>query len=99
MNGKIEVDSVRGEGSTFRFFVKSSVPATNQVLEKTVARTSSVAAAKKRPLHVLIVEDNHINQRVLARQLKKASLTCEGMWSVSLDRSPFDLVIVTVLMG
>jgi hypothetical protein len=67
MNGRIEVDSVRGEGSTFRFFVQSSIPAANQAPDPTVARSS--ISAKMRPLKVLIVEDNAVNARVLTRQL------------------------------
>lgn len=34
--------------------------------------------------HVLIVEDNLINQTVLARQLKHVGLTCEGKWIISI---------------
>ena len=38
-----------------------------------------VSALGPRP-HVLIVEDNLINQTVLARQLKHVGLTCEGVF-------------------
>lgn len=38
-----------------------------------------MSALGPRP-HVLIVEDNLINQTVLARQLKHVGLTCEGVF-------------------
>ena len=35
-------------------------------------------------LHILVVEDNQINQTILKRQMVKAGLTCEGEYSESL---------------
>ncbi|KAL7410125.1 hypothetical protein BDY24DRAFT_187567 [Mrakia frigida] len=74
MDGKIEVVSQSGEGSTFRFYVRASLVTNakyssqeNLVLvEETKSEEGN--ASKK----VLIVEDNLINQKVLKRQLAKA---------------------------
>ncbi|KAL7409075.1 hypothetical protein BDY24DRAFT_404537 [Mrakia frigida] len=78
MGGRIEVSSEPGQGSTFRFFIQLETPSqevqSRPVVRYGVPSPSSVAA---RSLHVLVVEDNAINQKVLARQLSKAGLTCE----------------------
>lgn len=134
LGGRIEVQSQLGEGSVFRFFIKTSttagklqidLPAITQsdtlpnALESpalsiisgrsTPSRPSSamsstsstsalapstattptppggaiggaaVASAEDtKRLHILIVEDNIINQTVLKRQIVKAGLTCDG---------------------
>jgi hypothetical protein len=45
---------------------------------QTAAKSVKPSVLGPRP-HVLIVEDNLINQTVLARQLKHVGLTCEGV--------------------
>lgn len=84
MGGRIEVSSEPGQGSTFRFFIQLETPSqevqSRPVVRYGVPSPSSVAA---RSLHVLVVEDNAINQKVLARQLSKAGLTCERAYSSS----------------
>ncbi|KAG8934137.1 hypothetical protein FRC02_010514 [Tulasnella sp. 418] len=113
MGGNIDVDSVYGQGATFRFYIRAKVapeptPATQAAIssgevgsrEEREARsdsstselssagsiTSRIEAVRRQqqgvleslaPLsqtqfHVLITEDNMINQTVLNRQLKKA---------------------------
>jgi len=88
MDGRIDVDSIYGQGATFRFYIQAfncpvepdpegtvgnvtyditeiSLPSTNQTIILPPNMLSS------RP-HVLITEDNLINQTVLNRQLKGA---------------------------
>ena len=43
-----------------------------------VSSVDSNATASDDALHILIVEDNVINQTVLKRQMIKAGLTCDG---------------------
>lgn len=54
------------------------------VTQNTVASVSSSAIAQLPSstdgMHILIVEDNLINQTVLKRQITKAGLTCDGTW-------------------
>ncbi|WVQ90544.1 hypothetical protein IAS59_004324 [Cryptococcus gattii] len=83
MGGSIEVVSERGKGSVFRFYIKAKAcrtsPATNSGLEaemKAQRKTARYFGLTRKP-HVLIVEDNLINQTVLARQLKHCNLTCD----------------------
>lgn len=84
MGGSIEVVSEKGKGSTFRFYIKAKTcrtsPATDSDLRakmKAQRDTARYFGLRRRP-HVLIVEDNLINQTVLARQLKHCNLTCDG---------------------
>lgn len=92
MGGRIEVASQHGHGSTFRFFIESRTARTHlkPSLDGTDSVKSAAASSKKRPAsagrramvgpkpHVLIVEDNLINQTVLMRQLRHVGLTCDG---------------------
>ncbi|WVR03976.1 hypothetical protein IAU60_000975 [Kwoniella sp. DSM 27419] len=105
LSGRIEVLSQQGEGSVFRFFIKTRTVAPPSALAAYVeavslgtlhspgvasARTGSSpsvtdGAASPPPdhapggtgEHILIVEDNIINQTVLKRQIVKAGLTCD----------------------
>lgn len=85
MGGRIEVASEHGQGSTFRFFIQVRTCQTQKRGRDEVSRVVEPAAKKRnergqvgpRP-HVLIVEDNLINQTVLMRQLRHLGLTCEG---------------------
>lgn len=87
MGGRIEVVSEHGKGSTFRFFIQSRTAQTQRRIHEREGSgrrpplkkrlTSKEASAGPRP-HVLIVEDNLINQTVLNRQLKHVGLTTEG---------------------
>ena len=91
MGGRIEVVSEYGEGSTFRFFIQARTTQTSLAKRSKVKggglapgrpplkkrNTGKLGVAGPKP-HVLIVEDNLINQTVLARQLKHVGLTCDG---------------------
>ena len=52
-------------------------PAAKRRQMTATSKTAKPSVIGPRP-HVLIVEDNLINQTVLARQLKHVGLTCEG---------------------
>ncbi|KAG8997175.1 hypothetical protein FRB93_000461 [Tulasnella sp. JGI-2019a] len=104
MGGNIEVNSVYGQGATFRFFIKvhaassktqnedpqisqalSAGPMAAADISSTRAHTSDTNRAIRRTsgppsqtsYHILITEDNLINQTVLNRQLKQAGFTTE----------------------
>ncbi|KAK0124012.1 hypothetical protein ONS95_008999 [Cadophora gregata] len=80
--GEIGVDSKEGAGSTFAFYIKArrSVDATanpsngstpNHVTADTV-HSSPRDSKVRRNYHILLVEDNLINQKVLSKQLRSA---------------------------
>ncbi|KIO32179.1 hypothetical protein M407DRAFT_18751, partial [Tulasnella calospora MUT 4182] len=84
MGGNIDVYSVYGQGATFRFCLKMK---TAREPAPKVTPPPSPPAVKAKPAfaappsqtvyHVLITEDNIINQTVLNRQLKQAGFTTE----------------------
>ncbi|KAL5490593.1 hypothetical protein ACEPAI_5427 [Sanghuangporus weigelae] len=101
MGGRIDVDSTFGEGATFRFFVEATTASTsmdhNDVHPGYETETSGNLFANMEevkvtiPLHILITEDNLINQTVLNRQLLKVgyttSLASNGMQAIKKIRS------------
>ncbi|KAL5511938.1 hypothetical protein ACEPAH_5157 [Sanghuangporus vaninii] len=101
MGGRIDVDSTFGEGATFRFFVEATTASTSvehhDVHPDYETETSGDLFADMEevkatmPLHILITEDNLINQTVLNRQLLKAgcttSLANNGMQAIKKIRS------------
>ncbi|WVF66906.1 hypothetical protein IAT40_001649 [Kwoniella sp. CBS 6097] len=123
LGGRIEVLSQLGEGSVFRFFIKTrtvappsalaayveaasldalrsrTVPISRSITASpSIASTPSSASAPTPPPegmaeHILIVEDNIINQTVLKRQIVKAGLTCDvannGLEALNLIRENY----------
>ncbi|OCF34679.1 hypothetical protein I316_03722 [Kwoniella heveanensis BCC8398] len=123
LGGRIEVMSQLGEGSVFRFFIKtrtvappsalaayveaaslnalrspSAPPPRSITASPSIASTPSSASALTPPPgdaaeHILIVEDNIINQTVLKRQIVKAGLTCDvannGLEALNLIRENY----------
>ena len=104
MSGRLWMDSEEGKGSTFHFTVRLGLPAAG-------ARTGQGAAApnetppplSRHGLHVLIAEDNAINQKVAARLLEKrghiVALASDGKEALdAMDHDTFDLVLMDVQM-
>jgi len=85
MGGRIEVASEHGQGSSFRLFITAHLPNARAVVRRYEYFSPTYEEARlwqawligPKP-HVLIVEDNRINQTVLMRQLRHVGLTCEG---------------------
>ncbi|KAF8576294.1 hypothetical protein K439DRAFT_1640612 [Ramaria rubella] len=88
MDGRINVDSIYGQGATFRFFIQASNSPMGPENREITASDLSNERRATRPgprspeigrraggtahPHILITEDNLINQTVLNRQLKGA---------------------------
>jgi signal transduction histidine kinase/CheY-like chemotaxis protein len=84
MGGEIGVSSKPGSGSTFAFYVqaeRTELKSSNTIIDpqfSPAARTMSVPADGDFPIssghiHVLVVEDNELNQKVLVKILTNAS--------------------------
>ncbi|KAF8603054.1 hypothetical protein BDV93DRAFT_178308 [Ceratobasidium sp. AG-I] len=87
MGGKIDVSSEMGRGATFRFFIEATLPKASKCdptglgVERASAVPRRIKALRRANgaqdprhvgVHILITEDNQINQSVLNRQLTKA---------------------------
>ncbi|KAL2062733.1 hypothetical protein VTL71DRAFT_5805 [Oculimacula yallundae] len=80
--GEIGVDSKEGAGSTFAFYIKArrsvdvpnhpSTGSTPNLLPIDTSRSSPRDSKIRRNYHILLVEDNLINQKVLSKQLRSA---------------------------
>lgn len=112
MGGEIKVESVPGQGSRFWF----SVPAiaAPEVVEKSPVEPAALAPAEvldevkihaDAPLrgHLLLVEDNRINQLVASRMLDKLGLTYDianhgGESLEKLEQRDYDLILMDMEM-
>ncbi len=114
MGGRIWVESQEGQGSVFHFTGKFCLPAGEslpklQPESPTPAKPpipvfgSQTAEASTRNLHVLVAEDNLINQTLMIRLLQKLGHTSvlarDGREAVELCSSqPFDAILMDVQM-
>jgi len=100
--GEIGVSSILGRGSTFGFYVRTRRA---EHRPQTISKLLNEFGTKKaqRPLQVLLVEDNIINQKVLWKQLKKAGcqiwVANHGLEALDiLERETFEVVLMDLEM-
>jgi PAS domain S-box-containing protein len=110
MGGEISVESETGRGSTFRFtahFGLQKQPANAESADagsRPKARENQPSAGRaRRPLHVLLVEDNTINQilaeRLIRRRGDEIVVTSNGLEALAaMENARFDLVLMDIQM-
>lgn len=99
MGGKIGVHTAPGKGSDFYFSLPVRIPefSAPPVLEKTVERPAGVVP------HILVVDDDSINRKLIRRMLEKLGVRVEiaesGAQALSaFQDSHFDLILMDVQM-
>ncbi len=110
MGGAVRVESEPGRGSTFHFTAQFGVsreaggerPTDTLSLQNMLAAVGT-STVTPRSLHVLLAEDNLVNQRVALRLLEKrghrVAVAVTGQEVLNwLDRQRFDLILMDVQM-
>jgi two-component system, sensor histidine kinase len=100
MGGSLRVESEPGAGTTFHFSVTYEVA---DVPAPAARAATTPRAVQRRALHVLLVEDNVVNQRVamglLGRRGHRVALAANGQEALdAIGRSDFDAVLMDLQM-
>jgi CheY-like chemotaxis protein len=102
MGGNITVESEPGSGSVFRFSVKTR-QATAPTECPTLAAEASQRATPARGLHLLLAEDNAVNQKVATALLRRRghSVVVVDNGRLAVERTatePFDVILMDLQM-
>ena len=102
MAGRIDVDTVLGQGSTFRVTLNLR-RGHSQTLVGTDTTFDTTADELQPGLHILVAEDNEVNQHVIRAMLANIGHDCEiavdGLEAVAMVAScRFDLVLMDIQM-
>jgi PAS domain S-box-containing protein len=102
--GQIWVESEPGRGSIFRFTAVVGLPTRAEAVQSIEPKLSAEPATElRRPLRILLAEDNVVNQRVIARMLEKLGweVAVVGDGNAAVAKSgevDYDLILMDVQM-
>lgn len=101
MGGEISVDSVEGEGSTFRFWIPLEEVEAGEL--PSGSRLTASAFEATRSIKILVAEDNVVNQMLIERLLEKighdVTVVENGVLAIdALERETFDLFLTDIHM-
>jgi signal transduction histidine kinase/PAS domain-containing protein len=97
--GEIGVLSEPGQGATFGFYVKVRRVTTGHAIPTKLLRGKQDLRPTTQQLHILLVEDNIINQQVLGKQLRRVGcmvhVANHGLEALQiLEEKTFDVVLM-----
>ena len=106
MQGRIWIDSVVGRGSTFHFsalFARAGQPHSAPPRPAEPEPAAILSRVSRRPLRILLAEDNAINQKVVAGMLASGGhqvvVVDNGQQAVeAVQRQVFDVVLMDIQM-
>ena len=105
MHGRIWIDSVVGSGSTFHFSALFARAGSTQAIAPVADRATSAPGPRmsRRPLRILLAEDNAINQKVVSGMLGSGGhqviAVDNGEQAVAaVQRQVFDVVLMDIQM-
>jgi signal transduction histidine kinase/CheY-like chemotaxis protein len=107
MGGTITVDSVEGQGTSFRFEVSfpitDATPAESQDESDIPQRLKAALQQLGRPLRIMVAEDNATNQFIVTQLLKhldiRVDVAANGCEAVALVKSAsFDMILMDMQM-
>jgi CheY-like chemotaxis protein len=103
MGGHIELESVPGQGSCFSFQISAELVEPSSEEDRTVATPAKVMRNAPRNLHILLAEDNLVNQKLAIRLIEKFGYSVvavkNGREAVDrAEREVFDLILMDISM-
>ncbi len=103
MQGKIWVESIPGKGSTFSFTAKFKLADQDSPVNQVNSLEVPNIEQMNRHAHILLVEDNNINQIIAEELLKCVGYTLDiaqnGQEAIDmLDKKHYDLVLMDIQM-
>jgi PAS domain S-box-containing protein len=103
MGGEVWIESKAEKGSTFHFTAKFGIKGATEKLDSTIQEGDHDVLPAARGLHILLAEDNMLNQQVAIRILEKVGHIVESVNNGKeifslLEKKHFDLILMDIQM-
>ncbi|MGM0508872.1 MAG: response regulator [Fusobacteriota bacterium] len=104
LGGDIELESKKGEGSTFRFYVNCKKASVDNTIKNRSKLNNKKLLEKLKTKQILVVDDNDLNRKIINKMLMDNGLESQGAESgkeaLEILKSPkrFDLILLDAHM-